>query len=76
MSLGTLAARRIKERISNLMTSTITSAAVLERDGLVGTHSLRKLAVTFARNQGMTKVSCVFVCFNSIDRLSFRLILF
>ena len=67
---------RIKERISNLMNSTLTSATILERPGLVGTHSLRKLAVTFARNQGMTKVSCVFVCFNSIDRLSFRLILF
>jgi hypothetical protein len=48
---------RIKERISNLMTFTITSEAVLERDGLVGTRSLRKMAVTFARNQGMTKVS-------------------
>ena len=48
---------RIKERISNLMNSTLTSATILERPGLVGTHSLRKMAVTFARNQGMTKVS-------------------
>jgi hypothetical protein len=53
---------RIKERISNLLTATVSSEGILERDGLVGTHSLRKMAVTFARNQGMTKASCVF-CF-------------
>jgi hypothetical protein len=42
---------RIKERISNLLTATVSSEGILERDGLVGTHSLRKMApVTFARN--------------------------
>jgi hypothetical protein len=57
---------RIKERISNLLTATVSSEGILERDGLVGTHSLQKMAVTFARKQGMTKASCVFVFFTQI----------
>ena len=51
---------RIKEQILNLLTATVSSEGILERDGLVGTHSLRKMVVTLARKQGMTKVSCVF----------------
>ncbi len=34
---------------------------VLDRPGLVGTHSIWKLAVTFAQGNGCTKV-CVALC--------------
>ena len=52
---------RIKERMSHLLADSLAdNDFVLDRPGLVGTHSIRKLAVTFARGNGCTKV-CVAV---------------
>lgn len=56
---------RIKERMSRLLTDSLAdSDFILDRPGLVGTHSIRKLAVTFARGNGCTKVC---VAFNIYD---------
>ena len=56
---------RIKERMSRLLTDSLADIDfILDRPGLVGTHSICKLAVTFARGNGCTKVC---VAFNIYD---------
>ncbi len=50
---------RIKARLSRLLADTLRDADFsLDRPGLVGTHSIRKMAVTFARGNGCSKVCC------------------
>ncbi len=48
---------RIKEKISRLLRDSLQDDEfVFDRPGLLGTHSIRKCAVTFARGNGCTKV--------------------
>jgi hypothetical protein len=48
---------RIKEKISCLLRDSLQDDEfVFDRPGLLGTHSIRKCAVTFARGNGCTKV--------------------
>ena len=56
---------QIKERLSRLLGDTLRDTDFnLDRPGLVGTHSIRKMAVTFARGNGCSKVCVVFIfCF-------------
>ena len=49
---------RIKERLRRQLTDVLKGDEfVMDREGLLGTHSVRKMAVTFARGNGCTKVS-------------------
>jgi hypothetical protein len=48
---------RIKERLRRQLTDVLRGDEfVMDREGLLGTHSVRKMAVTFARGNGCTKV--------------------
>ena len=49
---------RIKERLAHQLKEILLSDSLMcARAGLLGTHSVRKMAVTFARRTGCTKVS-------------------
>ena len=49
---------RIKEKMGDLFTNIVSSRDfVKEADGLLGTHSIRKMAATFCRSNGCSKVS-------------------
>ena len=49
---------RIKERLARQLKEILLSDSFMStRAGLLGTHSVRKMAVTFARGTGCTKVS-------------------
>ena len=56
----------IKKTTSRLLADSLAdNDFILDRPGLVGTHSIRKLAVTFARGDGCSKV-CVAFNFNHV----------
>ena len=49
---------RIEERLRHQLTDVLKEDEfVMDREGLLGTHSVRKMAVTFAQGNGCTKVS-------------------
>ncbi len=55
---------RIKERLARQLKEILLSDSFMSvRAGLLGTHSVRKMAVTFARGTGCTKVSSHCVLF-------------
>ena len=50
---------KIKECLAHLLKDILLSGSFMAaRAGLLGTHSVRKMAVTFTRGTGCTKVSC------------------
>ena len=50
---------RIKERLAHQLKDILLSdSCMAARAGLLGTHSVRKMAVTFARGTGCIKVRC------------------
>jgi hypothetical protein len=56
---------RIKEHLSHQLKDILLSDSFMAaRAGLLGTHSVRKMAVTFARGTGCTKVGFLvfFIC--------------
>ena len=53
---------RIKEKVRKVLSMVLSDDQFCARDlGLLGSHSIRKFAVTFARGNGCNKVSMLFL---------------
>jgi hypothetical protein len=56
---------RIKETIHWVLNEVLASTELsVDTVGLLGIHSTRKFAVTFAHGNGCSKVRCLFYCFS------------